>query len=648
MAKIPNAEWFKGRANYLYSMNKDRQELFEKIDDQIHMNWELPTQLQNQNWVFKQVTQFFRQVHNAAVRLIADTDADIKITPYDDSDAGRDMADQHERAIKWLLDAASRRRPTHIVEDMAESSVRYSEIAQQVMFLPVQMASIKQAGGNENRYKAMTRRGPYVIITHNPGTVFARYSDMGPEEICVIKEIDPHEVVDIYGDLANDLKDWIAENSAAPEPMVCTLYDYVSYDYRAVWVSLGKGGADAHSNIDISIIEPREWKWPFLPWVVRYKGTSLEGRSDHKRRTLLSDGVYSNAFETMNRVKTLRYSENLRYAGSPKKYFQSDERTSPGIVGGQDLTAHITGDEAIGDLNPPGPDPALGQMDVELRMDQQRSTLSEILFGGEVPSGAAFASLNLVTHSAMGVLKPSRMLVQDGLADLAEVMLLWAHYTQTDLKGYETGRRLPDQKGAQYLIKWNDIDPENLYIEVEIKTDVPTDRQARMLTAAQGVQAGIMSSRRGMEEIGIADTKSEEDRIIDERYMNAMLQMDIENENFLNNIQVREQVRQEVMMEVMAQMQAEQAQQGGAPPGMGGMGPGGPMGGGEPVLGPGGPPGPGMGGDEYGNMVPQGQTPGGELLNPAAGGAIPAELAPGETRELVTNKTQGGEEIAEV
>lgn len=640
---IPELEWFDGRVNALIAGYSDRKTLFDKIDQAIHGEWKLPTQLEQLGWAFAQVELIFRQVMSAAMRILADVRPRIAIVPSDTSQKSLNKADDQEKALEWLLSAASRRREATIVADIVESAVRYAEVAHEVVFLPEQIKNVKAAGGNPKRYEAMQRRGPFAVVSHHPGSVFPRYSDMGVEEVACEEIVSPEDVVELYGDKAAELRGYLMENPG--RRMQCTLRTYSSYDYRAVWARLGPPVAQATPGTkqimplpagggELFEIERGEWKWPFLPWVARVGGTSLETRSDYKRRALLSDAVYGDQFETLSRVKTLRYSEMVRYAGSEKQVFKSPNRLQPD----SDMQAaaprvHIDEDEDLQTLQPPIPDPGMGFLYQELRGDVQKSTLSEVLFGGNVPVGAAFATINLVTHSALAVLKEPQQLAQFALADTLELFLLWAHYTKTNLVGYGTDE---DGNRKSYLIKWKEIDPANLYITVELTPEVPTDKQARMLAATQGVTAGIMSRARAREEIGIHNAKDEEDMIVKERMFDTLLSIDQQNELYMGDLKSREELRQQLMMELMKDPQAlmqlmQQVQ--GAPGGAGGeaVPQGNVM---APPNGQGGSPvpeeTPGMG-------MPTGAE---EMMGGAGGaGAMP-------TREQMTGMTQGGESVA--
>src|SRR3990170_2218690 len=280
----PALSWFQGRLNALEEENVERNKQFDAIDQMIHVDWQMPIQIKNLGWAFKQVELIFRQAVAAAKRILADVTPKISIIPSETTE-----------------------------------------------------------------------------------------------------ESDVHDVLNLYDN---------ARLRALAQEIVnrqwkCRLRQYVSYDWRAVWVEIGPAPVKRKSSrsgntlpMPLTTAEQtielvrEEWLWPFLPWVVRLGGSSLETRSDYKRRALLSDAYYANLFETLNRIKTLRYSEMLRWAGSEKRFFQSDSNEAPDSnPSAATPYLKIGTDEKVGDLNPPMPDPGLGLLYTENRADVQRSTL---------------------------------------------------------------------------------------------------------------------------------------------------------------------------------------------------------------------------------------------------------------------------------
>ena len=554
---MPKLEWFRGRANYLEDTYRDRDDMFESLDNYRHGEWSMDEELTEIDWIHESRDPIFAQQSDSAKHILSDVYPSISLVPY--NPGGNEIADRHEKGLRWLLDSASRRRQASIVQDVVASAVDYSEITAQVVYLPQQIKDVKAAGGNATRYEAMLRRGPFAVIIHNPRTVFARYSDMGAEEVVLKTEDDPHNIIDLWGNKANGLKKLLRDRKGGP-PETVDLYDYTSYDYRAVWVDFGG---------ELIEIENSEWPWPFLPWVCRYGGTSLESDTHFQRKPFLANMYHFDLYDDINRVRTLRFSDMIRTAAEPRDVFQSDTRMTPDIdASSGDLTTHIDTEESLVPRLARQPDPSMSSLYGELLGDVERSTLSRLLLGSEVPAGAAFASINLVSESALKVLRTPQSLAQNGLADILETMLLYIHYDNSEVISYGTGKT---DLGEQYLITGDEINPQNLYISVKLEADLPTDYQARTVTARAQIDAGINSRENAMEDIGVKNTSEVKEEIISERLEETMLAVEVENIQFTSSVEAQENMRQQVMEELMsnpeflqqvAQQMQQQQQQG--------------------------------------------------------------------------------------
>ena len=539
MPELPDLDWFKGRANYLEEQNKDRDKMYEALDSYRHGEWSMDEEMTEIDWVHESRDPIFAQQSDSAKHILADVNPSISLTPYDPGDEGTGIADRHEKGLRWLLDSASRRRQATIVQDVVSSAVDYAEVTAQVVYIPQQIKDIKAAGGNAKRYEAMLRRGPFAVIIHNPKTVYARYSDMGAEEVVLKTEDDPHNVIDLWGEKADKLKKKLKDSKGAIE--MGTLRDYTSYDWRCVWFEWG--GEDYE-------IERKEWPWPFMNWVCRYGGTSLEDEGHFQRKPLLANMYHFDLYDDINRVRSLRFSEMIRTTSRAKDVFQSDTRQSPDVdASSGDLYVHIDTEESIYPQPENVPDTAMSTLYLELRGDVQKSGLSDMLLGADVPTGAAFASINIVTESALKVLRSPQALAQFAAADLLEVMLLYIHYDDSEVISYGTGK---SDKGVQYLIKGDEINPQNLYITLKLEADLPTDHQARTVTARAQIDAGINSRAGAAEDIGKKNVTELMEQIASERLGETMLAVELENIQFQNSTQIQEEMRQQITEQLMS------------------------------------------------------------------------------------------------
>ncbi len=610
--RLPTINWFEGRAQYLKKENADRDEMYQGIDHMLGQIWEPPAQLTDLDWFFKQTDPSFAQTSHAAKRIIEDAKPGINIAPVGEL---HNVVDKQEKGLEWLIDNASRRRASTIVQDIVASAIDYAEVTQQVIFLPHQIESLKASGGNSDRYEAMQRHGEFVVVSHHPKSVHVRYSDMGPEEVLLSVEMDPHDVIDLWGDAADELKKRMAGKKDVKKVW---LNDYVSYDWRAVWVTIG----DTRTGGQKYELVRERWGFPFLPWVARIGGSSLIGGEDQVRKPLLGDAYHGDMWETMCRVRSLRYSDMLRTAGLARRVYKSDSGDSvEQDASSAALDARIDSDEEYYPIPLPTPDPSLSTLYAELKGDHQRSTLSDVLFGAEIPAGAAFSSINLVTHSALQVLKPPRALAERSIADLCEIFLLWIHYTQSEVVGYGTDEET--DAGMEYLISHEEIDPKHLYIEVSLDADLPTDRQSRVATAGMALDRDLIDTRQGMEDIGVKNTSDMEDRIIEDKFFNNEIEIQMSNEAYMRSMQAQAEMRQIVMEQMQAEQESAEAGGGGDRPA---------------------PPSPGR----QAELNPRAETGIPEEADPNMGGPVPAEFNEQATAELATGKTRSGEELAAV
>lgn len=624
MAVPGEMDWFEGRAKYLENLYDDRNDMYEEIDDALHGVWDLPDSMASIDWAFRAPEPAFAITVNAATRILSDVKPRISITPPDASLMR--VADAQEKGLGWLQNNASRRRNSHIIGDVGASAVKYGEVTAHVTFLPTQIKGIKNAKGNTKRWEAMLRRSPFLVEVFHPKSVFPRYSSVGLEEVAMSRKDDPSAIVDMWGEHADELKREMAASieGGNTAPQEVTYHVYMSYDWHAVWVEYGEG--DGGKNIEIL---NEKWNFPFLPWACRIGGTNLEDKPEDQRNPLLKTMYDFDLYDLMSSVRSARVSDIIHNFGSPKKTFSTSGNESPEIIqeAGEQYE-RIDADDKMEDRVPPQIDAPMKLLYTELQQDHQKATLSDLLLGGEIPSNAAFATINLVTHSALAAIKPVREVIEGAMADISEIMLLWIHYGDETVEGF--GRN-DDGQHEVYYMHPDDIDPNNIYINVDVDADLPTDRQARAVTGRMLVESGFYSKKEAMEDVGVKDVTQMEEDIYMDRMAEAMLQVDLKNLAFQTDIQLREELKSVFLQDpeflaqaaqILQQMQEEE--QGEERPGV--------VGGVSPVdeMGPGAVTG------QVGGQGEEQQTP--DLgIPPETGGAneaVPAEFSPQASQEL--------------
>jgi len=219
------------------------------------------------------------------------------------------------------------------------------------------------------------------------------------------------------------------------------------------------------------------------------------------------------------------------------------------------------------------------------------------------------------------------------MGEVAEISMLWLCYSQAAHEVITEGIT-EDDIGMEFTLKASDILPDRLMVLCELTADVPTDRQARALTAINLNDRGLISKSRAMSDIGVTDVAKMEEQIWQERMDENEAAISIKNRAMMADEQIKQQMLQQAMMMIqqeMMQAQQEQIAQQGAPVEQGGR-----------SLMPAGP-----GGSPQGAFAPmsEGMGPEGEMVNPAGGGTSFAAMSPNMTKEGQTAQTRSGEDI---
>jgi hypothetical protein len=125
------------------------------------------------------------------------------------------------------------------------------------------------------------------------------------------------------------------------------------------------------------------------------------------------------------------------------------------------------------------------------------------------------------------------------------MMLLWVEETGKDLEAYGLNARM--DLGTQYIVKADEVSAEDVFIEVELTPDAPTDRMQRANAAGQMVQWGYPKEY-ALEDVGVENPLQAMDLWYLEQLKDHVFQMF-----------TQQQIMQMQMEMQQAQMQADQA-----------------------------------------------------------------------------------------
>ena len=619
------------RARDLIERDKDLRDMQEAMERMVHLDFELPRGLRELQWMRNIRVTAPYDAFRAARRILSGLDERLTVFPLNDTEKERDRVNQWERALLWNFHLATMRSAS-FRGDIIGSAVLYDEIVAQVVHLPTQIRALSALGIPTHRHKAALRHGPFAIILHNPKHVHTVWSAYMLEAVLSTTVQTAAEIVNFWGEkAARDIARRIKENpDHAKEKYVVA--DFVDLQSRAVWAVHGDnaqvlGGTDT----PIPILGPTENEYPFIPWAAVVGGNALDEDPVFRRQPLLLAVWKAEQWVTANILASLTTSEAIAEMARPKVKIRGPAadriRAEYGTPGGAWRINDIQTD--VADMQARTLDPALREAWDRFVSDMNQATLPRVLVTAEAQPGEPFGGFNLRLQTALGQLLPYKYLAERWYEEMFTRMLLWAHYTGEDIVGYETpkrtpeGRLIPPRSSRPYVIDSEDIDPERIYLKVELSPDVPTDRVAKITAAINLLERAKVDVRTVHEELGYTDSDRILERWAKDRIREAVLQARITEIQDALSGRLQDRALQ-LAQQMLAQQQAQaQAGQGPlAPPNRGT------------------PPSPEQ---IEGIGIP---GVGGELFNPAAGGTPPSQASPVlNTREGQLNLTRRGEEI---
>jgi hypothetical protein len=578
-------------AQKMIKADESRDRANKKYDDMDHVAWEPPQELRKMWWFRSVPSTDPHDAISSGVRVLSALEEDVTLQPLAANIETKETANNNEKILKWQMDEVNKRRQGSVQRSVVRSSLKYDEVVAQVIDLEYQIKNKETFGGDTKREKAALRYGRFVVNTYHPNDVHVQHSNLMPESVLLVQIRTAKDVMREWGKRAAKLK------KLADDDQEVKYFDYMDYYDHVVWTTPKQGEGGERGAVEIM---REEHNLPFLPWVARVGGDIMESKQEHRRRPLLYPIAKAGLWQTQNVVKSLMVSEVIGYAGSPRFKEEGpmakEGRSTEVESGDLGLKVDVTPQNTLTPIPPPGLDPNLQAVDAMIQGATSKSTVANILQGGDVAPGTAFATLNLATQTAVGALKPGKELAEHALADIYTLFLLWAHYTKNDIVGYGKGKA---DFGMEYVIKASEITPEKIYLGVELKPDVPLDRMQKANTAMMMVQSGIYSKERAMQDMGITDPET----VMKEVAFDQLFQAQLQNIIQLQAMQAQmglQQEQQAAAQEQQLAMQTLQTQMAGAP--------------------------------------------GGNGFNPAEGGLPPAEAAPGATFEGVTGEDRIGNE----
>jgi hypothetical protein len=580
MARI--LDYYIKQAERMITDDRDRDTIFQKYANAWHCDWDMPAEFSRLQGAYKQIDTDPHDAISTADRVLTGKFPTLRLTPWAETTENKVKANDWEINLKWQLMSCNRRRPNSVQSDMLRSALTYGVIVTQVIDLDAQIDQLKKLKRDSFTWEMLRRYSRFVVKTYNPQNVHVRYSSYMPVAILIHEKRTPQSILD-------DFPDTKGLDVDAKDPV--DYYEYWDLKSRAIWV-----------NDEVTVLPPTDHGLTFFPFVCMMGGSTLETKAKDAYHPLLYSVIKSGQWEASNTFKSMA-STDAMWNFARNRFAQ--EGTNPEVTQidavAPNQVAVVPPGDMLKPLPYPQPDPAIESIMAGLTSGIQKSTVSSVLQGaGEGLGTAAFATLNLMTLTAVGALKPWRELTEKALAELYFLFLMWARYTEKDIVAYGKDKK---DAGRAYVIPWNEIDDE-LYLEVTLAPDLPTNKQAQAMTAIQLKSAGLLDDETALEEMGYENPQA----IIENITLQQMVQ---------NNIALFLQQKQ-MALEMQAQ-QAAQGQQAAAEQQMAEQ--------------------------QQAQQMQQMYAQGG-MTNAGEGGIPRAMVAPAETRESITGVAANGVPLA--
>ncbi|KKN62881.1 hypothetical protein LCGC14_0507340 [marine sediment metagenome] len=539
---------------------------YERIS---RLQYELPAELNELDWIRPIIDTAPYDALRGIVRALSNLDEQLNIHPatvykVNEDDESRDAgltANKWEKNLQWQMGGVAKRRKA-FRSSIIKSAALYEEIVGQLIHLPTEFKARELSGSRE---RAALRFGDWAARMVDVKTVNVEYSDYMPERVLCAQIKTAQEVVDFHGDAARLVQVKINKDPDYAAVRLLEL-DYVDYENRAIWV------IDEHDDVaksrGIRLFGPEPWMTiavgkdkgepvPFLPWCAVAGGTDIDAAPEFQRQPVFFPVYQAEQWVNANIMGTLEMSRVTAEFAAPTHKITSpnpdDVEIEHGTAGG---AIRLRPGELYEKVRKDGLDPGIMEFKDRLTNAMQRATVSDILVTGQPTVGAgpvSFAAYNLQVQVALAGIGNIIELGEGFYDQLYEKMLLISFYTGQDITGYGNVEK--------YTIDALNIDPSTIYLNTELKPDVPVDRVARVTAAVQMAQQLKYPAIKILEFLGENDPQGAMRLWEIEQMDNAFLQgltTKLEAEGSGELAQLQQTVEQ---MSQMLEQQMQQAQQ---------------------------------------------------------------------------------------
>ena len=544
------------------------------------LQYNLPEPLQRWEWIRSVISTAPYDALRGATRALSNLESALNIHPItvikaidadDESLAAQRLANEWETNLLWQMGRAESRLRS-FASDVVWSVGLYDECIAKIIHLPTQF---KAAPLSEAEMEAYLMVGDWALEIVDVKTVYPTYSRYGLQSMLSVNRRTARWMVNNYGEKA----EFVIEQSRKDkqdldDPQNTWIeFEYGDHENKLIWANSGNDITNTAGEI---ILPPQPWlkindgdsQVPFLPWVAAAGGTSVDAAPEFQRKPILFPVLQAELWATANISETLMMAQQLATASSTTDVFSGP--SSEDIEENWEeprRRINLTAVQEYQQIQDAGMDSGIREVFDRLEAAIQRATVADVLVTAQPISGEqAFASYNLQVQQALASLGDVKDTSQRFFVDFFKKMLLITHYTGSEISGYGDGLE-------KYTIDSEDINPEAIYLSVELKADVPADRVQRVTAGQVLVREIGYSQEDAMRFLGETDPQGVMKRADRERLRAADLQARIEAQQRKISGQYQEDVMaaaqalvQQQIAQQQAQGQQQQAQPAGAAP----------------------------------------------------------------------------------
>lgn len=553
------AEEYRDIAEEMERNDSQRDQKFLAIDRMHNVQWEMPKEWKNTDWIRKYPSTKPADALDTAIRALSTKEPRLSLMPILPNPETKANFEIIERGLMWSWRQIGKRSQFNPTRAIVTSAIKYDEICAQLVHIPSHNKAIKELTG-----KSYGSNGDFQLIVHNPRNVHVQYSDYGFERVVLCKRQPLHKVIDFWGKAAEELRKQIDGDTHTAMTDIVEVYDYWDKDTRYVWVE----GVDNSINYDL--MKPTEHGLGFIPWTCRVGGSNLEDLTENQRRPLLNSILNGDLWNTSNLFRSLMLSLAMARAAEPT--IKSTSPTGDGV--------DIDATEALGQFKlKPGedmtklPPSEIGQsiqgMYQLLGGEMETSAGINLLQMNQMPSGMAFATYNALLQSAMGSINPHKQTAELAIADVFSLMAEWIKYSGMNLVSYDDRKSNLSNGmltyGTQEVITI-DMLPERMDFNPDVKLTeyIPSDEMGKINAMVMLVKNLNYPIARALETIDVADPKIALEEWGQEQMTQASILEEVKDLQFDSElIRQQKQMQQQQMQqqEMMAQQQQMQPQQ---------------------------------------------------------------------------------------